>query len=524
MLGRVLAQRRSAGTALDYVRGLAPGVRANCWGLAEAAGHENPHRMQALLRGYRWDWTRLRAELAGLARAWLPCDPGDLIGPGIAVDETAQLKDGDATACVAPQHAGCTGHVENCVTTVFSAWVTTSGQAWADFDVFMPQRWEKDWRRRRAARIPGKLERKTKPQLAIGQLERLLDAGLPAKWAAYDEVYGRSGELRRFCESRGLPYVAVIPRDFRITLPSGAVIKAGDAAGDAVFERRSCGNGAKGPRFADWALLATSSPRHFLLIRRLLSRPGDLAFYLCWAPEGTPATMTFFITIAGRRWPAEETFKTGKDVLGWDQAQARTWDAVLPAHRPGRPRAAPPRRHPQRALRRHHPPGRPRPRKPRRRPRRQGRRQRPRPAHPTRRRARPRPQPAALPAAHRRRQAHHRRDRPHRTPGQAVRRRADHPRPPRLPPALVPLAALPPGQSPLAPLQHPAAGRGSHLNCGDRKEVTRCNRKPRRITSQSATRHRRTVKTRLYYQHAEHGTGKLVLCDWVWLRVRGCLI
>ncbi len=125
MLGRVLAQRRSAGTALDYVRGLAPGVRANCWGLAEAAGHENPHRMQALLRGYRWDWTRLRAELAGLARAWLPCDPGDLIGPGIAVDETAQLKDGDATACVAPQHAGCTGHVENCVTTVFSAWVTT---------------------------------------------------------------------------------------------------------------------------------------------------------------------------------------------------------------------------------------------------------------------------------------------------------------------------------------------------------------------------------------------------------------
>ena len=56
--------------------------------------------------------------------------------------------------------------------------------------------------------IPGKLERKTKPQLAIGQLERLLDAGLPAKWAAYDEVYGRSGELRRFCESRGLPYVA----------------------------------------------------------------------------------------------------------------------------------------------------------------------------------------------------------------------------------------------------------------------------------------------------------------------------
>jgi len=42
VLGRVMAQRRSAGTALDYVRGLAPEVKANCWGLAEAAGHDRP--------------------------------------------------------------------------------------------------------------------------------------------------------------------------------------------------------------------------------------------------------------------------------------------------------------------------------------------------------------------------------------------------------------------------------------------------------------------------------------------------
>ena len=100
---------------MAYLAGLAPGVKANCWALAEAAGHESPYRMQALLGTYRWDWRELRAELPGLAQAWLPCDPGDLIGPGLAIDETAQLKDGDATACAAPQHAGCTGHVENCV-------------------------------------------------------------------------------------------------------------------------------------------------------------------------------------------------------------------------------------------------------------------------------------------------------------------------------------------------------------------------------------------------------------------------
>src|SRR5260370_35935280 len=157
--------------------------------------------MQALLRSCRWEWKELRAELPGLARAWLPCDPGDLIGPGIAVDETAQLKDGDATACVAPQHAGCTGHVENCITTAFSAWVTTSGQAWADFDVFMPERWEKDWQLRRAARIPAKLERKTKPQLAIGQIARLLAPALPARWAALPDGSARCRQLRPCCQA-----------------------------------------------------------------------------------------------------------------------------------------------------------------------------------------------------------------------------------------------------------------------------------------------------------------------------------
>ena len=150
----------------------------------------------------------------------------------------------------------------------------------------------------------------------------------PRSWAAFDEVYTRSGTLRETCEKAGLAYVGILPCDFLITLPSGAVIRADEAVKDAVFERRSCGTGTKGPRLADWALTATASPRHFLLIRRLISRPEQLTFYLCYAPEGRPATMTCFITIAGRRWPVEETFKTGKDVLGWDQSQVRTWDAI----------------------------------------------------------------------------------------------------------------------------------------------------------------------------------------------------
>jgi SRSO17 transposase len=327
-LGRVMRQRRSIAAALDYVKALSRGTRANCWDLAEEAGHESPHRMQALLSRYQWPWEKLRDALPALAAECLPDDPDDLIGPGIAIDETAHLKKGKATACVSPQHAGVTGKVENCVTWVFAALVTTLGQAWADFDVYMPESWAKDPQRREKAGIPDSLVFATKPKLAMGQLKRLMAAGTRAMWAAADEVYGRSGEFRDACRVLSLAYVVIIPCDYRVTLAKDTVIRADEAISDAIFERRSCGNGTKGPRYSDWALIATADPREFLLIRRLDREKNQYTFYLCWAPEDRPATMTYFITIAGRRWPVEETFKTGKDTFGWDQSQARTWDAI----------------------------------------------------------------------------------------------------------------------------------------------------------------------------------------------------
>ena len=66
--------------------------------------------MQGLLGSYQWDWKELRAQLPALAAAWIPVPGGDLIGPGIAIDETAQLKNGDgdrvrgAAACRVHRH------------------------------------------------------------------------------------------------------------------------------------------------------------------------------------------------------------------------------------------------------------------------------------------------------------------------------------------------------------------------------------------------------------------------------------
>ena len=110
------------------------------------------------------------------------------------------------------------------MTTVFSAYVTANGQAWVDFDVYLPQRWARDLPRRRAAGIPDDLTFATKPQLAMNQLDRLVAAELPARWVAFDEVYGRSEALRKKAARAGLAYVAIIPCDYQLT----AALRHGD--------------------------------------------------------------------------------------------------------------------------------------------------------------------------------------------------------------------------------------------------------------------------------------------------------
>jgi SRSO17 transposase len=230
-----MRQRRSIATAMDYVRALSRETRANCWELAEAAGHEGPHRMQGLLRRYRWSWEKLRGLLPALAAQCLPDDPDDLIGPGFAVDETADLRKGQATACAAPQHAGVTGKVENCVTWVFTALVTAFGQAWADFGVYMPKSRAEDPQRRRKAGVPDRLAFKTKPELAVDQLKRLMTAGTRAMRAAAGEVYGRCGEFRDALRALSLAYVVIIPCDHRVTLAKDTVIRADEAIAGAVF-------------------------------------------------------------------------------------------------------------------------------------------------------------------------------------------------------------------------------------------------------------------------------------------------
>jgi SRSO17 transposase len=326
LLAGVFAQARSRLAAFAYIGALLaePGDRRSCWQLAERAGHATPRRMQALLGEHAWDW---KAALKGLQRFILSHlgDPEAVL----VLDETAELKKGQMTVGVSRQHAGITGQVENCQTVVFMAYVTARAHALFDFRLYLPKAWCADRKRRERAQVPREVEFKTKTELATTMVTGAVAAGVPSGWVTGDEVYGRSSKLRAACEQAGKGYVLAVPVNFRVRLhPRLATIRADVAVRlvpAAAWETRSCGPGCKGHRDYQWAWAAAASPRHWLLIRRSLPDPSELAFFYCHAPSGRPVSLAVLIKVAGRRWPVEECHQQAKGQAGLDQHQVRLW-------------------------------------------------------------------------------------------------------------------------------------------------------------------------------------------------------
>jgi SRSO17 transposase len=323
LIAPVFAQARSRFAAFAYVAALlaVTGDRKSCWQLGEEAGHATPRRMQALLAEYAWDWRLALERLQRFILAHLG-DPAAIL----VLDETAELKKGTMTAGVARQHAGITGQVENCQTVVFLAYVTARAHTLFNFRLYLPGQWCEDTARRGRAQVPGGTVFATKTEQGTGMITDAVTGGVPFGWVAGDEVYGRSSKLRAACEDAGKGYVLAVPVNHQVRTPAGrkaTVAALARLVPARCWETRSCGRGCKGHRDYEWALAATSSPRHWLLIRRKISGPADLAFFYAHAPG--LVSLPILIKVAGKRWPVEECFQQGKGQAGLDQHQVRLW-------------------------------------------------------------------------------------------------------------------------------------------------------------------------------------------------------
>jgi SRSO17 transposase len=312
----------------EYLSGLVAGLeRKNGWTLAERAGEVSPDGMQRLLRHADWDTREVRDDVRDYVIEHLGARDGVLIA-----DETGFIKKGTRSAGVQRQYSGTAGRTENCQVGVFLAYASPHGHALIDRELYLPQSWAGNRDRCQAAGIPDEIEFATKPRLAQAMLGRALAAGVPFAWFTADEVYGQAKYLHAWLEERDVSYVLAIRRSDTVTTSDGerradALIAAAPAR---AWQRLSVGAGAHGPREFDWARVPVQTrPRpgrgHWLLARRSLSDPGDIAYYACYGPRRS--TVADLAWTAGSRWHIEECFQQAKNEAGLDHYQVRSWRA-----------------------------------------------------------------------------------------------------------------------------------------------------------------------------------------------------
>jgi SRSO17 transposase len=325
-IGPRFARSEPRSRALGYVRGLlSTAQRKNGWQLAEYLGDDTPDGVQHLLARAAWDADAVRDDLTRYVAEHLGDPAGVLV-----VDETGFLKKGDRSAGVARQYSGAAGRVENSQVGVFLGYATAKGHTLLDRALYLPKEWAQDAARRERAGIPAGVEFATKPVLARRMVERALAAGVPARWVTADAVYGSDYHFRSALQKRGLGYVLGVRSDFSVCRGFRQVrakaLLAEVPAG--AWGRLSCGDGAKGPRLYDWALLPSNAPEpkkygRWLLIRRSVSRPEEVAFFACGGPPGT--ALRELARVAGARWSVEECFELAKGDCGLADYEVRGW-------------------------------------------------------------------------------------------------------------------------------------------------------------------------------------------------------
>lgn len=221
---------------------------------------------------------------------------------------------------------------------VFLAYATTQGTAFIDRALFLPKAWAAQHGRRMEAGVPDEVRFATKPQLARAMVEQAFAAGLVAGWVTADTLYGCDRRLRQCLEQRYQRYVLAIKSNELLPRDAFWCLNAKYVAEDFATEdwqRLSAGAGTKGPRWFDWAWrelpYATGGQDaqgwgQWLLVRRNITDPTDLAYYLVFAPRAM-TTLAQVVAVAGMRWQIEVSFEVAKGECGLGDYEVRSWDA-----------------------------------------------------------------------------------------------------------------------------------------------------------------------------------------------------
>lgn len=339
-----------------YIAGLiGPGDRKSIQPMAERLGLGGHDQLHHFVSAGTWDAAPLLQALAHQADHLLG-------GPAtmLVVDDTALPKKGSLSVGAAPQYASALGKQANCQTLVSLTLANGEVPLMVGLRLFLPENWTADPERMTRAGVPAVCQApRSKPEIAIAEIDRLRAAGVRFGAVLADAGYGLSAPFRQALSERGLRWAVGIPRHQKVYpadvslifpvagrgrprqrhIPDQKSLPAETMLADAAWRSVSWRRGTKGrlsARFAALRVRIADGPPQRIRDMGAQHMPGEEAwlvgerraggerkFYLSNLPADTP--LRALAAAIKARWICEQAHQQLKEELGLDHFEGRSW-------------------------------------------------------------------------------------------------------------------------------------------------------------------------------------------------------
>src|SRR3712207_1192201 len=196
-----------------YVRGLlGPGERKSLQPMAARLGLPGHDQLQHFVASPAWDDGPLWAVLAEKADRLVGGPEAVLV-----VDDTALPKKGTLPVGVARQYCGQLGKQASCQALVSLTLARGEVPIPIGLRLFLPDEWTRDPNRCARAGVPeAEVAPRSKGEIALAELDRVLAAGVRFGVVLADAGYGTSAGFRHGLDERRLLWAVGIPRTQKV--------------------------------------------------------------------------------------------------------------------------------------------------------------------------------------------------------------------------------------------------------------------------------------------------------------------
>src|ERR1700758_2697789 len=343
-----------------YLAGLiGPGDRKSVQPMAERLALGEYDQLHHFVSAGVWDAAPLEEEL--LFQADRLVGGGDAV---LVIDDTALPKKGKHSVGVAPQYASALGKNANCQTLVSLTLARGEVPVMVALRLFLPESWTSNVSRLKRARVP--VEHRTprsKPEIALAEIDRAIAANMRFGCVLADAGYGLSAPFRQGLTARGLAWAVGIPRHLKVYpvdvqliwpvtkvrgrprkrhVPDILSIAAEDMLAGAKWRTVSWRSGTKGrlkARFAAVRVRIADGPPQRIWNKGQQHLPGDEAwligehrvsgekkYYLANLPAGID--LRGLAATIKARWICEQAHQQLKEELGLDHFEGRSWQGL----------------------------------------------------------------------------------------------------------------------------------------------------------------------------------------------------